>query len=507
MKTCTLAVILLLITQIALTQQSYTFNNTYKPDTAITALVSVECVDNAYWVAGSVVPIGADHGKIYLQKLSYTGESKSIFLIDTGFAYRTMGLGGSMRKNYNNDLIVVFTKGETEYTRDFVLVKVNSSNEIVFKTQYVRSSNQNFAQVVPCADGGYCIIGTSQHFYSPTNFESARIHVIKTDSNGEVEWEYIYPSNNVAPLYAEQTQDGGFIISGYQYNSLTGYDMYVLKINAQGGIEWEKTYGTPVDDGGCTVQSYPLGGYYLLGLKWGGGVIHQLYGAWLDDVGNVMNANALTKNEVYSIGGAPIFSNDGSYKMVTISYGPPPIWEVAFTTFDNSGNIVTEIPISTGLPGEDYIRDLEPTPDGGFIMAGFRYIGYPESSWVVKLGPNGEYCGVAPCVDSLFVSNISHPVAGGQGKPVIQAQMYPNPAQGSTTISLFPTPSVTFWGSRVVRFTRTEGAVLDFTGRRFTPTCNTLDLSGLPSGVYVWRLSLPGGYERYEESGKIIVND
>ena len=260
-----------------------------------------------------------------------------------------------------------------------------------------------------------------------------------------------------------------------------------------------------MDDGGCTVQSYPLGGYYLLGLKWGGGVIHQLYGAWLDDVGNVMSANVLTKNEVYSIGGAPIFSNDGSYKMVTISYGPPPIWEVAFTTFDNSGNIVTEIPISTGLPGEDYIRDLEPTPDGGFIMAGFRYIGYPESSWVVKLGPNGEYCGVAPCVDSLFVSNISHPVAGGQGKPVIQAQMYPNPAQGSTTISYSLPPQLPFG---VVELYDLQGQKVQYwilPAGGSPPFTQTLDLSGLPSGVYVWRLVLPGGYERFEASGKLVV--
>jgi len=33
----------------------------------------------------------------------------------------------------------------------------------------------------------------------------------------------------------------------------------------------------------------------------------------------------------------------------------------------------------------------------------------------------------------------------------------------------------------------------------------TLDLSGLPSGMYVWRLALPGGYGQYEASGKLVV--
>ncbi|HRK25646.1 MAG TPA: hypothetical protein PK239_00020 [Chitinophagales bacterium] len=33
----------------------------------------------------------------------------------------------------------------------------------------------------------------------------------------------------------------------------------------------------------------------------------------------------------------------------------------------------------------------------------------------------------------------------------------------------------------------------------------TLDLSGLPSGMYVWRLALPGGYEQHEASGKLVL--
>jgi len=40
-----------------------------------------------------------------------------------------------------------------------------------------------------------------------------------------------------------------------------------------------------------------------------------------------------------------------------------------------------------------------------------------------------------------------------------------------------------------------------------SPFTQTLDLSGLPSGMYVWRLAFPGGYERYEVGGKILVSE
>ncbi|HRK28236.1 MAG TPA: T9SS type A sorting domain-containing protein, partial [Chitinophagales bacterium] len=43
----------------------------------------------------------------------------------------------------------------------------------------------------------------------------------------------------------------------------------------------------------------------------------------------------------------------------------------------------------------------------------------------------------------------------------------------------------------------------DIHGRHITT--QSLDLSGLPAGMYVWRLALPGGYEQYEASGKLVV--
>ncbi|HRI29265.1 MAG TPA: hypothetical protein PK715_14500, partial [Chitinophagales bacterium] len=425
-------------------QQSYLFNKIYQPDTALLGSIAILPFNNHYWTLGGYINyenLPDAYAEVGLHKISLSGETLDFKLVDTGFAYRHNFFGASLQKDHEGNMVMVFTKGATPISHNFVLVKTDSMGNILFKQEYERENMQDYPNLVICAEADFLVIGISQQYPTPTTVGPARIHAIKTDNYGEVIWEYIYPSGNTWPLYASQTPDGGFIISGYQYNTATGYDMYALKIDAQGAVEWEKTYGTPVDDGGCNVQSYPLGGYFLNGLKWLGTNTVAHYGAWLDDAGNVMYSKTISKNERFGIQANPIFFDDGSYKSTTLTYGPSPLWEVAFTTFNNLGEIVSEVPISSGLPGEDYIRDLEPTPDGGYILAGFNYIpGFgANAGWVVKLGPNGEYCGAAPCLDSLFVTAITPPrFEGGQGgEPPTHATVYPNPVPaGSSTAQL-----------------------------------------------------------------------
>ncbi len=227
-----------------------------------------------------------------------------------------------------------------------------------------------------------------------------------------------------------------FLISGYQYSAATSYDMYVVKTDANGEVEWEQTYGEPTNDGGCVVSQRADGNLVLLGLRDNGSNTgNYLYYAVLEPNAGIVLTDAVhSKNITYSPMSTTYYiKNNFDVVCTTVSYGPPPIWEVAFTILSSDGTIIQETPISSGLPGEDYIRDLEPTPDGGFILAGFNYT-VPQSSWVVKLGPNGEYCGVAPCVDSLMTNTISTPphIDVAQTNPTT---LYPNPAKGSTTIT------------------------------------------------------------------------
>ncbi|HJM96044.1 MAG TPA: hypothetical protein QF698_08215, partial [Candidatus Marinimicrobia bacterium] len=86
------------------------------------------------------------------------------------------------------------------------------------------------------SDGGFIIAGA-------TNYTG---QIIKTDSNGEKEWHQLY--DNSTSLYSvRQTADGGFIATGYyECDTLPGCypDIYLLKTNSSGTIEWEISDGT-----------------------------------------------------------------------------------------------------------------------------------------------------------------------------------------------------------------------------------------------------------------------
>jgi hypothetical protein len=105
--------------------------------------------------------------------------------------------------------------------------------------------------VIQTLDGGYATaisgmlrrvddIGYEGHF--TTSYE---LQILKTDSNGGVQWKRSYPTvedpNHVTPTiyaYAEkyvivQTSDQGYVVAG---------GFWLFKVNAQGAVLWSRTY-------------------------------------------------------------------------------------------------------------------------------------------------------------------------------------------------------------------------------------------------------------------------
>src|SRR6185295_11452613 len=69
--------------------------------------------------------------------------------------------------------------------------------------------------------------------------------------------------------WVEQTADGGFIISGYTLSyGAGGSDVFLAKTDGAGTLQWAKTYGGTLADGGFCVQAvsggYVIGGYSIV---------------------------------------------------------------------------------------------------------------------------------------------------------------------------------------------------------------------------------------------------
>jgi len=62
-----------------------------------------------------------------------------------------------------------------------------------------------------------------------------------------------------------QTDDGGFVFTGKQYNETTGDDVWVVKLNPTLNTQWNRKYGGSLNDNGSSIKETDDGGYIITG--------------------------------------------------------------------------------------------------------------------------------------------------------------------------------------------------------------------------------------------------
>ena len=89
----------------------------------------------------------------------------------------------------------------------------------------------------------------------------------QTSPNNQTKWAKTYGGTGDDRAYSiQQTNDGGYIVAGLTNSSgAGGYDVWLLKLDASGNIEWQKAYGGTYWDWAESVQQTNDGGYIVAG--------------------------------------------------------------------------------------------------------------------------------------------------------------------------------------------------------------------------------------------------
>jgi hypothetical protein len=115
---------------------------------------------------------------------------------------------------------------------DFHLVKTNASGDTVWTKTYGGTGREYLSSARQTADGGYLLAGSTMAVGDTT----AKVYLVKTTSTGDTLWTKNYGGvNDSWANYAEQTTDGGYIISGNMLSSITdSIDFYLIKTDSNG---------------------------------------------------------------------------------------------------------------------------------------------------------------------------------------------------------------------------------------------------------------------------------
>jgi len=304
---------------------------------------------------------------------------------------------------------------------DVWVVKLNSSGSITWQ-KCLGGSGWDYAfSIQQTSDGGYIMAGytASNDGDVSGNHGNDDFWVVKLNAEGSITWQKcLGGSNEEWPLSIQQTSDGGYIVAGYtnsndgdvsgNHNPITS-DYWVVKLNSSGSITWQKCLGGSQDEGAYSIQQTSDGGYIVAGISssndddvsgnhgysdyWvvklnADGLItwqKSLGGSWYDVATSIQQ----TPDDGYIVAGHT-FSNNGD---VSGNHGDYDQWVVKL----NSSGSITWQKCLGGTDTED-AWSMQQTTDGGFIVSGDTESNNGDVSgnhggtdfWAVKLNSSGS---------------------------------------------------------------------------------------------------------------------
>ena len=225
---------------------------------------------NDYWVAKLDV-----NGTIVWEKsFGFPGTDQAFSAIQTSDAgYLIIGtLDVSSSSQQGNDRSSFLKK---HAGGDYWAVKLDSNGTKQWRRFFGGSSTDTAYDVIETDDNGYLIVGLSdsKDVDITSNKGAYDFWVVKVDSNGTLVWEKSYGGSETDQAYGiAKSSNGNFIITGdsrsnnIDVNSNYGSsDIWTIMINPLGEIIWKKNYGGSSFDTSKAVISSRNGGYYIVG--------------------------------------------------------------------------------------------------------------------------------------------------------------------------------------------------------------------------------------------------
>ena len=489
----------------------------------------VQTTDRGYAIAGTDYSFTSGNYDFYVAKLDNTGNLKWTKTI--GGLKTEVGYSIVQAKDKGYAITgYTFSFGDTVYG-DVYIVKLDSVGNLKWTTSIGGSENDQGNSIIQTKDGGYILTGQT------SSFGSGGVYVVKLDSTGILQWTRViggYHDNGQGNSII-QTNDGDYVVAGSTTSfGAGGYDVYVIKLDSVGNLKWTRTIGGTGNEFGQTVIQSKDGGYTIAGntSSYGAGSI-DMYIIKLDASGNLQWTRTVGGTG-QDFANSIVQTADGGYAVAgtTNSYGDVINGDMYLVKLDSTGNMKWTKTI--GGSGVDGGSSIVQTADHGYTIAGStESFGFGTGAiYVVKLDSIGNNCvstnsggvtssgGSITTIDSGRVSNggivNSGGIIGTGGLDSIicrvvtavnndfestnEVKLYPNPCNGKFIIRL---PTESHLCSIIEIYNILEEKV--YSKLILGNSKLIVDLSNQPSGVYFLRMINENGI--LISSKKIVIQN
>jgi hypothetical protein len=268
---------------------------------------------------------------------------------------------------------------------DYWILKLNSDGTIGWQKSFGSANNQRSSSIIETSDNKFLVVG-----YSNIN-----AWIIKLNADGSILWEKEYYGGGGEIFYTiKEITDGDYIVAGYTASFGAGEnDYWVLRLNPDGSIQWQKTYGGSLNDpGGVSLLITSDNDILVAGKTYSFGVGDADW--WilkLDDNGNILWQKAYGGGGIDHVSYC-ISDDQGSNFVIagyTSSFGTGSN-DFLIIEIDNNGLINWQK--SFGGTGMDNAYSIVMTQDNYYIVNGYTwsYGAGACDSWVLKLNSEGN---------------------------------------------------------------------------------------------------------------------
>jgi hypothetical protein len=260
------------------------------------------------------------------------------------------------------------TYGGSEDEEAFSLVETADGGFAVtgYDNLFVKTDEQGNVEWTKTYEGQSLIV-TSDGGFAVADSRSSDFHLIKIDASGNLQWNKTYGGPDTEHAYSVvETPDGGYALAGYIYShGETRFDWWLVKTDAAGNMEWNRTFAGPEFDAAHSVIVTSDGGLMVAGFRdYQSNYVHGKFWLIKTDADGNMQWNKTYSYQIDEIAYCVIETTDGGFAVA----GTTDFWtnqDIFVIKTDEYGN--TEW---NRTYGEGVARSIVELSDGGYVFVG-----------------------------------------------------------------------------------------------------------------------------------------